>query len=70
MRPIPINAYIGHLLNGGYGFPLHASGAIRYGRSLIKKREGSSAYKPHQGKRECERRRVGGFHTLKRRSST
>lgn len=28
---------------------------------------GHSKYKPHQGKRECDRRRIGGFHTLHRK---
>lgn len=28
------------------------------------KRQNSSKYMPHQGARECYRRRIGGFHTL------
>ena len=28
-----------------------------------------SKYKPHQGARECERRRVGGFHLLRRQEN-
>lgn len=27
-----------------------------------------SRYMPHQGKRECERRRIGGFYTLRQRA--
>ncbi len=30
--------------------------AMRYARTLIKKRQGNSKYVPHQGKKECLRR--------------
>lgn len=33
---------------------------------LKKARQSRSKYQPHQGKRECERRRIGGFYTLHR----
>lgn len=31
-----------------------------------KRRKRCSKYAPHQGKRECLRRRIGGFHTQRR----
>ena len=32
----------------------------------VRIRMGTSKYRPHQGARECERRRIGGFYTLRR----
>lgn len=34
--------------------------------SLFKSKNSGSKYKPHQGEREKYRRRVGGFHCIKR----